>query len=299
MDLVSIRRLTVTPGDHVGDLIWWALEGARIRRPALEQLWANAGLPASALPEPPSAERALKTAAREALLGVQDHLIRLGKESDEEVVLALVREHRDGTGNVEHAQVARIRLDRSLPSSLESDAPGHELVRAVFDGYDGLRETHLVDDIRRALLKVLDACAAVAIREHGGVYWVPAQHSETARRLQAAVSHIGTSRLDILPIHATPEATEALGHAAHASIEAEVANLQREIAAFLEEPPERTSTLVRRLEQFQALRAKAGLYHSVLSVQITDLDASLDELSRTVQRLLDGATQAPAVALAT
>lgn len=299
MNLASIRRLTETPGEHVGDLIWWALAGARICRPDLERIWTDAGLSTSVLPEPPTAERALKTATREALLGVTDHLFRLGKESDDELVFALLHEHRDGAGNVAHAQVARIRLDRGQPSQLESDAPDHDLVRAVFDGYDRLRSTHLVDDVRRALVKVLDGCAAVTLREHGGVYWVPAQFSETIHRLQLAVSRIGTSRLDVVPIHATPESREALGHAAHASIEAEISSLRTEITAFMDVPPERSSTLLRRLEQFQELKEKAGLYRSVLSLQVTDLEASIDELTRSVQRLLDGTTQAPAAVLAT
>ena len=81
------------------------------------------------------------------------------------------------------------------------------------------------DDLRRAVLKTLDSCAAVTLRDHGGVYWVPAPHAETLRKLQGAISMIGASRLDVVPIHATPEATAALGTAARASIEEELAGL--------------------------------------------------------------------------
>ena len=46
------------------------------------------------------------------------------------------------------------------------------------------------------------------------------------------------------------------------------------------------STLTRRLATFDELRAKAHLYHSVLQVQVSDLDTKLDELTRHVEGLL-------------
>ncbi len=297
MDLAGIRNYTETAGPHVGDLLWWTLQEARIRRTDLERLWVGAGLSASFLPEPPTAEKALKTAVRDAQLGVDDHLFRLGKESREELVFALLHEHRDEAGNVEHVQVARLRLDRQHTSQLDTDNPSHELVRAVLLGYDSLLHTHTVDDVRRTLVKTLDACAAVTLREHGGVYWVPAQFSEVLHRLQSAVLQIGQSRLDIVPIHATPEGIEALGHAAHESIETEVSALRAEIASFVEDPPDRASTLTRRLSRFDELKQRAQLYHSVLSVQVEDLDVALEELTRTVRRLLDEQA-APSVATA-
>ncbi len=287
MDLDAIRGYTETAGPHVGDLLWWTLQGARIRRTDLECLWVGAGLSASLLPEPPTVEKALKTAIRDAQLGVDDHLFRLGKESRDELVFALLQEHCDEAGNVEHLQVARVRLDRQHTSQLETDNPTHELVRTVLTGYDHLLHTHTVDDVRRALVKTLDACAAVTLREYGGVYWVPAHFSEMLHRLQSAVWQIGQSRLDIVPIHATPEGIEALGHAAHDSIETEVGALRAEIASFVEDPPDHPSTLTRRLSRFDELKQRAQLYHSVLSVQVQDLDLALEELTRTVRRLLD------------
>jgi hypothetical protein len=298
MDLAEIRSHTVSAGRHVGDLLWWALEAARIRRSELEAVWSRAGLPTSLLPEHPTAEKALKTAVRDAQLGVSDYLIRLGKQDQDELVFAIVHEDRDGAGNVSHSQIARIRLDRNHASVVETDNPTQELVRSVFDGYDRLLHTHPVDDVRRTLVKVLDSCAGVTLRDHGGVYWVPAAFSEVLHRLQSAVSEIGKSRLDIVPIHATPEATRALGHAAHQSIEAEIATLRTEIDSFVADPPERPATLLRRLERFEDLRTKAQLYHSVLEVQVQDLETSIDELSQTVRHLLDGPEQAPAVSTA-
>lgn len=69
-----------------------------------------------------------------------------------------------------------------------------------------LRSVHTSDDVRRATMKALDSCAAVTLRDHGGVYWVPGPHAETVRRLQGAIEKIGSSRVYQLPVHAPADA---------------------------------------------------------------------------------------------
>ncbi len=286
MSLALIRNHLQTAGEHVGDMLWWTLEDARIARDRLEEVWTAAGLSTAFLPEPPTPEKALRTAVREALVGQQGHLIRLGKDDDDELVFAVVEEERDAAGNVRHQQVARVVLRKQVTPSLGSDAPDHPLVRAVRERYDGLLTTHTPDDVRRALVKTLASCAAVTLREHGGVYWVPAPFAGTLRHLQVAVAGIGASRVDVVPIHASPEASKALGDAARSALEQDLSVLTAEIEDFLQEPPDRASTLTRRLATFDELRSKARLYHSVLQVQVVDLDARLDELTRHVEGLL-------------
>ncbi|OFX25458.1 MAG: hypothetical protein A2V77_15390 [Anaeromyxobacter sp. RBG_16_69_14] len=171
--LLEIRSHTVSAGKHVGDIIWWTLSDARITRPLLESVWSNAGLSATWLPEPPTPEKALRTAVRESQVGQHQHLLRLGKEDEHEIVFAVMLETRDGAGNVSLTQQARVRLDREAPARLDSDQPAHDLVVAICTAYDRLLTTHTADDVRRALLKTLNACAAVTLRHHGGVYWVP------------------------------------------------------------------------------------------------------------------------------
>ena len=286
MSLALLRSHLQTAGEHLGDMVWWTLEDARIGRARLEEVWTAAGLSAALLPEPPTPEKALRAAVREAAVGQQGHLIRLGKDDEDELVFAVVEEQRDGAGNVNHRQEARIALRKQVAPSLGSDAPDHDLVRTVRERYERLLTTHTSDDVRRALVKTLATCAAVTLREHGGVYWVPAPFADTLRRLQIAVASIGASRVDVVPIHASPEASQALGDAARSALENDLAVLTAEIDAFLHEPPDRAATLTRRLATFDELRAKADLYHSVLQVQVSDLDARLDELTRHVEGLL-------------
>ena len=146
---------------------------------------------------------------------------------------------------------------------------------------------HTPDDVRRAMMKTLDGCAAVTLRDHGGVYWVPAPYTDTVRRLQGAIEKIGSSRVYLLPVHESVDASRTLGDAAKVAIEDELAALKAEVEGFVASPPDRPSTLVRRLDAFEGLQARANLYRDVLQVHVADLEATLAGLASSVEGLLN------------
>ena len=285
MNLHRLQSVLANGGHHLGDVVFWQLVDAQVDRVTLESLWRDAGLDAALLPEEPTAERALKQAVREAQVGHRDRLIRLGLDTETEIVFAIVHEHRDDAGNVTYQQEGRVHLDRAS-EAITSDVHGHEIVQAVFASYRILRTTHTADDVRRAIVKALGSWAAVALRDGGGIYWIPSVYAADLRRLQGAVEKIGSSRVHVLPVHQSQDADRALGEIATASLEAELATLQSEISSFLAAPPDRVSTLTRRLDAFEALRDRAKLYRNVLSIQATDLDLQLDRMTATVEQLI-------------
>jgi hypothetical protein len=284
--LDKITSVLAKGGQHLGDLIWWTLAEARIDRSTLEQIWAGAQLAPEHLPEPPTAEKALKAAVREAAVGQPDRLIRLGKEDEAEIVFAVVRETKHADGSVTYQQETRIILDRKA-ESVSSDVAGHDLAGVVTTRFAELRATHTPDDVRRAMMKVLDACAAVTLRDHGGVYWVPAPYAEIVRRLQGAIEKVGSSRVYLLPVHSSADANRTLGAAAKLAIEDELAVLKAEVEGFVASPPDRPSTLVRRLDAFETLKTRAGLYRDVLQVHVQDLEQTLADLAGSIESLLN------------
>jgi hypothetical protein len=273
-------------GQHLGDLIWWTLAEARIDRSTLENIWAGGHLAPEFLPDPPTAEKALKAAVRETAVGQPDRLIRLGLENEQEIVFTIVREERHEDGSLTFHQETRVVLDRAT-ERLTADVPAQDLATTIAVRFSELRSTHTPDDIRRAMMKVLDACAAVTLRDHGGVYWIPAPYAEAVRRLQGAIEKIGSSRVYLLPVHASADASRTLGDAAKIAIEDELAALKAEVEGFLAQPPERVSTLVRRLDAFEGLQARANLYRDVLHVHVADLEKTLASLTESVEHVLN------------
>ena len=283
MHLERLKSVLSSGPEHLGDMVFWSLADARIDRLTLQSIWP---LDPALLPDAPTAERALKLAVRDAQVGQRGRLIRLGKESEDEVIFAIVHEERHPDGSLTYTQEARVHLDRQR-EVVTSDAPSHDIVATITAGFSTFKNTHPADDVRRAIVKALHSFAAVTLREGGGVYWVPAPFAAKLRQLQAAIEKIGSSRVYILPVHKSAEAEKTLGEIAKGSIEEELAGLQAEIASFVSAPPDRASTLVRRFDAFSALRSRAQLYRSVLSVEVEDLDRQLDQLADAVEQMLD------------
>lgn len=273
-------------GQHLGDLIWWTLAEARIDRSTLEKIWSDAQLTPEYLPDAPTAEKAFKTAARDAALGQSDRLVRVGKEDGTEIVFAVVRETKHVDGSISYQQETRVVLDRNS-ETLSSDVPGHDLAGVISSRFAELRSTHTPDDVRRAMMNVLASCATISLRDHGGVYWVPSPHAHLVRQLQAAIENVGSSRVYLLPVHASADANKTLGEAAVAALLAELNALKTEVEGFTASPPARSSTLFHRLDAFEELRGRAELYKQVLSVTVADLDETLTGLAASIEKLLN------------
>jgi hypothetical protein len=167
-----------------------------------------------------------------------------------------------------------------------AEVPTHALAQAVLESYRSLIDVHTTADLARTIVKALHRFSAVTLRESGGVYWVPRTSANALRHLQSCVEGIGGSKFHVLPVHESREGAQVLGEVAKASLEQELADLQAEIAAFQAEPPRRTSTVSNRLLAFEALRARAELYRSILAVNLDGLDTGIAHLVVEVEQML-------------
>ena len=242
-------------GQHLGDLIWWTLAEARIDRSTLENIWAGAQLAPEYLPDPPTAEKALKSAVREAALGQPDRLIRLGKEDEAEIIFAVVRETKHDrrldhlpAGDPRHPRPAgRVRLLRR-PWPRPRRRHHHPVRRASLHPH-GRRRPSIHDEGPRRL-RGRDAArprwrllgAARPTRRPSGASRAPSRRS--------AAPGSTCCRFTRAPTPARPS-----GDAAKVAIEDELAALKAEVEGFMASPPDRPSTLVRRLDAFEGLQA--------------------------------------------
>lgn len=285
----ALKKITAAlskGGAHLGDIVFWSLESASISHTDLESKWKATGLPMNLMPEAPTLEKAFKLAVREAQVGLGERLIRPLVDDEAHVVFAVVHEAKHADMLV-YTQEAKIDLDL-LHGTVSSDQPTHELVLAVQARFAALRDVHQSDDIRRTITRTLQHhFSAVLLRDSGAIWFVPSPHAAVLRQLQECIEGIGHSKLYLLPVHDTADGSRTLGDAAQKSVEAELEELKKEVASFIAQPPERTSTLVRRFDAFDALRGRAQLYRDVLQVQVKDLDSTLNQLASSIETLLN------------
>ena len=74
-----------------------------------------------------------------------------------------------------------------------------------------------------------------AARPRRGTGFPPVRRG--VRRLQGAIEKIGSSRVYLLPVHASADASRTLGDAAKLAIEDELAALKAEVEEFMASPP--------------------------------------------------------------
>ena len=292
-NFASLKKAASANGEHLGDVIWWTLSSADVKRSVLETKWLAAGLDKEFLPEPQTPDKAMRLAVKAAGVGAgsqkQGMLIRPTVDNKTSLIYAIVREGHDEAGNYFSSQQALVMLDKSNPTNItiSTDNPGNDVAGTIIKEYYRYVDTHTSRDVMTMLTKVLKAWKAVPLRETGGIYWAPRTMSPKLRALQGAVESIGDSMVFLLPVHKTDEATRSLGTAAAGSIEAELGELRDEIAGWLNDTDHvYAATLDRRLVAFDELRAKANLYKGILGVTVEDLDAQLHAMTQSIETML-------------
>ncbi len=290
MSFSSLKETMAAGGEHLGDVTYWTLANADVPRPILEAKWAMAGLNKDLLPEEQTPEKALRLAVKAASLGMKGRMIKNTMENKTMLVFAVVKDIVDEKGNYDSSQETLIVLDKAAtPPTVTAGDPTNTTAMAVLAEYSKFINAHTSRDIAATIVKTLKSFKAITLRDTGGIYWVPRTQAENLRRLQGAVEGLGGSRVYLLPVHETAEASSALGAAASGSIEVELASLREEIEGFMADPEggPRADTLERRLQAFEELRGRASLYQSILHVTVSDLDGQLDAMATSVKKMLD------------
>lgn len=289
-------------GDLLGHMVMWTLVGAKVEESSFKATWGAAGLDEKYLPDTPTPGVALRDAGNAAMKGHTDHLWLPAAKTSTHVIFAVLHKEPDGAGNVPTHQVAQVAVDGA--GQVSSDHPEHPIVKEITSRFAEVWGSYQHRDVTTAILNVLRDCAVITLRDSGGVYFVPSPFAEKVEALKAAIEKVGSSTFVALPISDEPtgKAATAMAGAAKGSLEAELADLRKEIDAFTAEalaPGKvtlRASTVERRLEAFSALRDRAELYRSVLAVEVGDLDtaiAGLEEQAQTILTTLEAPDETP------
>jgi hypothetical protein len=295
--LKKVQENALARGEHLGTLCWWALNGATISHETLVDKARIASLDERYLPKaikPVAAfRRAWRHAARCCPRGM---MLREIGETPERIVVGLVREDAD----VERAQldydvVGRITFEKAT-DVLTVHAPNEvtsEVQRLYAHHHD-----HGSEDIRGMLTGLMRE-AGVSIREAGGVYFVPPSFASTLAAMVQVVEGIGHNRVFTLPIADVGDAKATLADVARQTLDDEIRALEAELEAFAESGADtRDSTLARRLQRFDELRARVALFSGCLSFKAEALVAKIGGLQEDLRDKLNGRVLEKAVAAA-
>lgn len=265
-DLVAVS----TPDESTGAVVYWTLSGA-IDLAAITAAWGS--LPGEWMPRKPSEATALSRAAAEQR--GRSCLVRRDPKGGWAIITERALDQR-----LDFNQAARVFLDQEGKLSVldgEEQPLTGQLADHIRASFAATLETVGSDDASEWLTNTMARLNAVALRQTGGIYFVPRGSVERFRALKAAVQ--GASRHRIFEI-AAMKSSEAVTSVLDA--------LQREVDALAEQVrgelvegfgARAAST---RVGQIQALSSKVLSYERLLGTPLAGARTALHKLSEEV-----------------
>ena len=257
---------------YAGLETFWRLSGTVDYR-ALADAWAAAGLDPALLPPAPSPRKAL----RRALRG-EAHKRRLLRPLAGAAGYALVDE-RASEETVDHHVRATARLNAVGRPEV---APGNgedvgRLQASVDARYDAALGALSSNDVSDWLCRLVGRLRAVALRDTGGIYYVPQEHVDTWLRWRAVLVGVSAHHVERIPMLGTSEVLEAVLHGLEDDAAATAADLEHHLeqARAGEIGKRAVGTQIARCEEAEA---KIAMYEQILGRHLTDMTSKLADL---------------------
>lgn len=271
----------------LGTLFWWDLGNNRVDHKVLVRHAQQAGLDDSLLPPAVKPSTAFKRALRAAARRIgEELLLREIADTPDQIVVAVVREDPDILNlDLRYQVLARATFSKKTETIavLENHAI-LDALPALFDHFSAIT----TEDVRNMVLAFVKK-SGLSIRHAGGVYFIPPSLSPTLDALCAVLRAVGSNIVWTLPIADLGEASVTLGALAKETLDAEVAAVEAELAAFdARDVQTRDSTLERRLKKFDEIRGRANLMAGALAFRSDALHEKLASLEAEVRRRLCG-----------
>jgi len=286
------------PSERVGCVLWWSasvikVDPAELRSAMSRHCPEHVGL----VRKPQESAGAMRRAMRRrqgAAMGEGWRWEEVPVETG--LLVALAQSERDAVA-LEYRASTRftLALDEHGAVTRSRDPQGPEEVAALvslMDRYELERGFLTQQDVRDLMVKVfLGASDGVRLKSGGAVYFLPVGKDEVIDRLAPAVALAGVTLMRFPVQSEDGFSVGQLNGAASSGLAEEAADLRKEAQEKLREVVEdgkraRYEALAGSLEKVTALRAKARLYKSLLSITTGEVDAALAETEAAVRETM-------------
>jgi hypothetical protein len=287
--------------EDAGSVVYWRLQGA-VDPDHLAAVWEQAGLDPADLPELPSSATALnrtlkafqrgRTLIRPLAAGgyavVQETARREALEYDTVLTARL-----DSVGRLVFSREAQAtcdcgwaeKSDEERATSLHTKAcavrvaveaagEAHPLAPAIRTAYaTTMNELAPVDVVPWLVDLLYRRCDAVALRDHGGVYYVPRTGTERWRAILGAIREVSQHRIFEIPALSSKEVLSAVLDAVEREAAREAEDMAAELASGVSERVAKT-----RVARCDAVEQKVTRYEAILGERLEGIRAKLAEL---------------------
>lgn len=261
----GIIAVTDDSNDATGAIVFWRLSSGGVRADHLTNAWLAARLDPDWLVALPGPESALRRAVKE--LEERHVLVRKTREG-----WAVVYESIAGK-DPEYSIECSVSLD--AVKALKVEPQGHPLEPTVRAAFDRFLEELTSEDISGWLTRTVQRRAnAVALRDTGGVYFIPRPSLDIWRQVAGAIRSATNHQIHEIPAMRSADAVQVILSAIDAEASAEAADFERAI----DENQLGERGFKSRMAQCERVMDKVATYESLLGQSITGLRARLEEI---------------------
>lgn len=133
-------------------------------------------------------------------------------------------------------------------------------------------------DLRTALVRIMrDHMAGIQVIDQGGLWFVPAAHSDKLAAVQAFIGSMEGCRVVALPQYDRQEVLNEIAARSKDALDNQLAELISELERFSGSSVSKLSTLEARVEAFDALRSRVEVYERLLGNTMTEMTTKLDD----------------------
>lgn len=295
-NLVAIQKIMGVKIKFLGSLLWYTITDCRVTREQLEEAFNEAGIDVAYLPKPKCARDAFRRASRAG--EIKNYMLEQGKylnilvrdvrQDKEKLVRQMVREVVDSHNvRLVYIPVASLVLaEGSLKTHVLRSLHNIEklALQKIQDEYKTEKVNYNGRTIRDIVTAVLRTCSPVAVRQSGGVYFVPERYTETVKALQRLVNKLSDysitgnkNSLWSIPVIDAAEQRQMLGESLEIQIKEESQALIEEMTKALQGGRKITSRLAQQYAQrAKGLKKLVEEYEEMLEMQATTARASLE-----------------------
>lgn len=282
-------------GKHVGSIVMWSLNDPHVPEEDLKKLFVQQGLDWDTYgPRGLDAEITFHKALNEAKSATSGWRFVTLFDGQEKKVIGVVQESVDKAAeDVKYrtdwtTDAVKLILDKTNAKASTTNNK-HEVAKVFIAACQKLQAVYTKPDFTRFLVRNLretgaSTGGALQLRPTGGTYFIPAQDYQFVLQHKAIIEGCG-SEFGCFNIKEDDVSVRDLGRSAMTNMTDELHKLEAELVTWAEELP-RTTTLQRRFDAYKALKAKAEMYASMLSIKADDILTGLSACTKKAKELL-------------
>lgn len=267
--------------DYIGVTVFWTVPECLVPLNRVQEVLEQHGLEPSII-APVKAKVAFKRAGKSIVKNESDGVVRLCRsvvDDTSKSVLAIVTENKNESKlKLDYQQDVTVELNKQSKSIVFRGEGKDEFT----DKFNKFCQNVNDDDIRVMIKEFVRACGGCALRDSGGIYFVPSIKVGTLTRLERAIHDLGCGRVIMMRV----SASEVEKQVAWESAEAEIEEKIRQITDAVSNIEKRKPFVTRQSDKLAQVERMTNYYMELCSAQ-TVASGILDKLSKAEQLIAD------------